>query len=65
MPEDDQYDLDEVECILANLIYKKLIKGYISHEHKKVVFSPKDPFPTITNKMNIWNFNDLFNYILI
>jgi len=25
MPEDDKYDTDEVECILANLIFKKLI----------------------------------------
>lgn len=27
-----QMDLDEVECIVANLIYRKYIKGYISHK---------------------------------
>ena len=47
MPEDDRLDLDEVECVLANMIYKKLIKGYISHEKRKVVFSQKDTFPGI------------------
>lgn len=27
-----EMDLDEVECIVANLIYRKYIKGYISHK---------------------------------
>jgi hypothetical protein len=47
LPEDDQYDEDEAECIIANLIFKKLVKGYISHEKKKVVFSDKNAFPNI------------------
>lgn len=39
---------DEIECILANLIFKKLIKGYISHEHKVLVLSDKDDrFPKL------------------
>lgn len=25
-------DMDEVECVAANLIYKKFVKGYISHK---------------------------------
>ena len=26
--------MDEVECICANLIYRKYVKGYISHKNK-------------------------------
>ncbi|EEH11333.1 COP9 signalosome complex subunit [Histoplasma capsulatum G186AR] len=32
-------DMDEVECFLANLIYKNLMKGYISRERAIVVLS--------------------------
>jgi hypothetical protein len=39
-------DLDEVECILANLIYKQYIRGYLSHAKRVLVLSKKDPFPT-------------------
>ncbi|KAL3794861.1 hypothetical protein ACHAWO_007635 [Cyclotella atomus] len=38
-------DLDEVECILANLIYKQYIRGYLSHAKRVLVLSKKDPFP--------------------
>lgn len=38
-------DLDEVECILANLIYKQYIRGYLSHTKRVLVLSKKDPFP--------------------
>ena len=38
-------DRDEVECILANLIYKGLVRGYISHEKATLVLSKKEPFP--------------------
>eukprot|EP00588_Corethron_pennatum_P010538 CAMPEP_0194271132 /NCGR_PEP_ID=MMETSP0169-20130528/4999_1 /TAXON_ID=218684 /ORGANISM="Corethron pennatum, Strain L29A3" /LENGTH=456 /DNA_ID=CAMNT_0039013417 /DNA_START=101 /DNA_END=1471 /DNA_ORIENTATION=+ len=38
-------DLDEVECILANLIYRGFVKGYISHSKRILVLSKKDPFP--------------------
>lgn len=40
-----EMDRDEVECILANLIFQKLIKGWISHKAGVLVLSPKDPFP--------------------
>ncbi|KAH0542962.1 hypothetical protein FGG08_002650 [Glutinoglossum americanum] len=37
---------DEVECLLANMIYKGFMKGYISREHGKVVLSMKgNAFP--------------------
>ena len=38
-------DLDEVECILANLIFRGYIKGYISHSKRILVLSKKDAFP--------------------
>jgi hypothetical protein len=56
-------DADEVECILANMIYKvgvasrssiwlmfkqNYVKGYLSHAQQKIVLSQKTPFPPIT-----------------
>lgn len=37
-------DTDELECILANLIFQKKIRGYIARK-KCVVLAKKDPFP--------------------
>ncbi|XGW23909.1 hypothetical protein V3C99_005820 [Haemonchus contortus] len=42
-------DEDELECIVANLIAEKKIKGYISHQHQKLVVSKKDPFPPLSS----------------
>jgi len=39
-------DLDEIECILANLIYRGVIRGYLSHSKRVLVLSKRDPFPT-------------------
>lgn len=39
-------DLDEIECILANLVYQNKVKGYISHKMRMLVISKTDPFPT-------------------
>ncbi|GAA5975091.1 hypothetical protein JCM11641_000029 [Rhodosporidiobolus odoratus] len=36
---------EECECLLANLIAKGLMKGYMSHAHKLVVLSKEKPFP--------------------
>ena len=38
-------DLDEMECILANLIYTGYIRGYLSHNKRVLVLSKRDPFP--------------------
>jgi hypothetical protein len=38
-------DHDEVECILANLIFRGFVRGYISHAKRILVLSKKDPFP--------------------
>lgn len=42
-------DLDETQCLVANLIYEGKIKGYISHQHRKVVVSKQNPFPNLTS----------------
>lgn len=38
-------DLDQVECILANLIYRGFVRGYLSHTKRVLVLSKRDPFP--------------------
>ncbi|KAI1323771.1 PCI domain-containing protein [Xylariaceae sp. FL0255] len=38
-------DSDEVECWMANMIYKNLMKGYIAHERGIVVLSKSGAFP--------------------
>ncbi|KAL0903119.1 hypothetical protein M5K25_027473 [Dendrobium thyrsiflorum] len=43
-------DVDEVECIMAILIYKNLMKGYFAHKSKVVVLSKQDPFPKLKGK---------------
>ncbi|KAJ4849139.1 Enhanced ethylene response protein 5 [Turnera subulata] len=43
-------DLDEVECIVATLIFKNLVKGYFAHKSKVVVLSKQDPFPKLNGK---------------
>ncbi|XP_045604612.1 PCI domain-containing protein 2 [Procambarus clarkii] len=44
----EDVDLDETECLLANMINDGRMKGYISHAHRKVVVSKKDAFPPLT-----------------
>ena len=45
---DADIDADETACLLANLIYEGRMKGYISHQHQKLVLSKKDPFPALS-----------------
>lgn len=40
-------DEEEAECFVANMIYKKFMKGYISLERRMVVLSGTDPFPRV------------------
>lgn len=42
---DDGVDFDEVECLIANAIYKNLMKGYIARERRIVVLSKAGAFP--------------------
>ena len=41
---DEELDLDELQCLLANLIANGFVKGYISHEQRILVLS-KNAFP--------------------
>ncbi|KAJ3024292.1 COP9 signalosome (CSN) subunit [Thoreauomyces humboldtii] len=41
------YEDGAVACMLANMIDKGYLKGYISHEKQMVVLSPKEPFPSV------------------
>ncbi|CAB3997888.1 PCI domain-containing 2, partial [Paramuricea clavata] len=45
----DDMDVIEVQCIVANLIFEGYIKGYISHQHQKLVVSKQNPFPSLTS----------------
>ncbi|KDO19762.1 hypothetical protein SPRG_15096 [Saprolegnia parasitica CBS 223.65] len=47
-----EIDMDALECLLANLIFKNYIKGYISHRLKVLVLSKVTPFPPITDVKN-------------
>eukprot|EP01034_Spumella_vulgaris_P031760 gene31760-39237_t len=38
-------DLDEIECILSNLIFQGKIKGYMSHQKSFLILSKTEPFP--------------------
>lgn len=44
-----EMDNDEIECILANLIFNNYIRGYISHKVKFLVLSKKNPFPRLVD----------------
>lgn len=41
-------DIDEVECVVANLIFRKLIKGYVSHKSRVVVLAKTGAFPPLS-----------------
>ncbi|EFX00984.1 cop9 signalosome complex subunit 12 [Grosmannia clavigera kw1407] len=41
----ESLDVDEVECLIANMIYKNLMKGYIHRERGIVVLSKAAAFP--------------------
>ena len=43
----EDIDSEETQCILANLIYEGKIKGYISHQHQKLVVSKQQAFPPL------------------
>jgi len=45
-------DEEETECLLANMIYKGYMKGYISHEKRMVVLSAKSAFPPLKERQN-------------
>lgn len=40
-------DVDEIECTLANLVHKKLIRGYINHRPPVLVIAKTGAFPRV------------------
>lgn len=44
---EEEITMDETHCIVANLIFDGRIKGYISHQHNKLVVSKQNPFPPL------------------
>jgi hypothetical protein len=46
-----ELEIDEVECIVANLIFLRLVRGYMAIQHDKTfcILSQKDPFPVIAS----------------
>jgi len=46
--QDEETTIEEVHCILANLISDGKIKGYISLQHQKLVVSKQTPFPKLS-----------------
>jgi hypothetical protein len=47
-PQEMPIDEDELECLTAVLIHRKLIKGYISHRPLVLVVSKEKPFPRLS-----------------
>jgi hypothetical protein len=43
-----EMEADECECVLANLIFRKYIKGYLSHKQRTLVLSKVAPFPPLS-----------------
>lgn len=41
----DGCDADETACVISTLFYQNAVKGYLSHEHRKIVFAKDMPFP--------------------
>lgn len=41
-------DMEEIECIIASLISRKLVRGIISHKKSVLVLSKTQPFPPLT-----------------
>ncbi|GAC93831.1 hypothetical protein PHSY_001396 [Pseudozyma hubeiensis SY62] len=44
-----KYSQKELEWLLATLVFKGYVKGYIAHERGVLVLSAKDPFPRLAN----------------
>ncbi len=40
-------DADELECILANLVFRGMIRGYISHKPPVLVLAKDNAFPPL------------------
>lgn len=43
---------EEAECLVANMIYKGFMRGYISHEQQMVVLASTNAFPRLADRAN-------------
>ncbi|TFK43889.1 hypothetical protein BDQ12DRAFT_675750 [Crucibulum laeve] len=44
--------LEEAECLVANMIYKGFIRGYLSHEKQMMVLAQTNAFPRVVDRPN-------------
>ena len=42
--------VEEAECLVANMIYKGYMRGYISHEKQMVVLANTNAFPRLADR---------------
>ena len=42
--------VEEAECLVANMIYKGFMRGYISHEKQMVVLAANNAFPRVVDR---------------
>jgi hypothetical protein len=45
-------DVEEAECLVANMIFKGFMRGYISHEKQMVVLAATSAFPRVCDRPN-------------
>jgi hypothetical protein len=43
---------EEAECLVANMIYKGFMRGYISHGQQMVVLASTNAFPKLADRVN-------------
>lgn len=48
--------LEEAECLVANMIYKGFMRGYISHEKQMVVVANTNAFPRLADRPAPYSF---------
>ncbi|KAK7470200.1 COP9 signalosome (CSN) subunit [Stygiomarasmius scandens] len=46
-----EVDEEETECLLANMIFKGFMRGYISHEKQMVVLANANAFPRLADRV--------------
>lgn len=42
--------VEEAECLVANMIFKGFMRGYISHEKQMVVLANTNAFPQLADR---------------
>lgn len=41
--------IEEAECLVANMIYKGYMRGYVSHEKQMIVLAQQNTFPKVAD----------------